>query len=115
MREQQLRDAELGDAFLAAERLDLLLVQLQRRHVPQHVGVEVGVEDERARSRRADERLAVEREPPVAGEEREHVGREVGAGQPADLHPVGAADRARIVERPRRAGSPIDISRSSPS
>ena len=51
--EQQLGHAEREDAFLAAEGLELLLVQLQRGHVSQDLRVEVGVEHQRPGSRPA--------------------------------------------------------------
>ena len=87
--------------LLAAERLDLLLVQLQRRHVPEDGRIEVGVEHERTGLGTSNERLPVEREPAVAGEHGEHVGREVGARQSAHLHPVGPADGARVLRASR--------------
>ena len=101
--EQQLGNAESGDAFLAAEDVDLLLAQLERRHVPEDGGVEIGVEHERAGSGGTDQSLSVECQPSVAGERGEHVRGEVRAGERADLHPVRTADGTRLRERPRRA------------
>ena len=104
LREQQFGHAELEHAFLAAERLELLLVELQRCHVPQHLWVEVVVEHQRPGLRATNERLSVERQPPIPGKNGEHVGGEVCARQPAQVNPGGAADGSCVGDCPRRAG-----------
>ena len=90
-------------SLLAAECRNLLLVQLQRSQMPEHGRIEIGVEHERTDFGPSNERLPVEREPAVARERGEHVRREVGARQAADLNPFGPSDRASVLERPGRA------------
>ncbi len=92
------------DAFLAAERLELLLVQLQGGHVPQDLRVEVVVEHQRPGLRSTHERLSVESEPAVAGKRREHVGREVATRQSAQVNPGHTTNGSRVRDGPRRSG-----------
>ena len=67
----------------------------------EHVRVELRVEHEASGARGPDEGLAVEGEPAIARERGEHVGREVAAGQAADLHPLRPSHGRDVVQRPR--------------
>ena len=92
VRQEKLPD---GKGARVADRLRLLVVQLEDPHVAEKVGVEVGVEDERAGTAGADQALSVEGEPPPAGRCRERLGREVGARERCNV------DEAHLVRKRR--------------